>query len=62
MGQGGGYYDRFLEKVRTLPRVPKLYAVVFDHEFVPAGTFPVEEFDQRVDGVFTSKGLTLFER
>lgn len=62
MGQGGGYYDRFLEKVRSLPHSPKLYAVVFDHEFVPAGTFPVEDFDQRVDGVFTSAGLTQFDR
>lgn len=62
MGQGGGYYDRFLEKVRTLPTSPKLYAVVFDHELVAPGTFPVEAFDQRVDGVFTSAGLTRFDR
>ncbi|WP_271394579.1 5-formyltetrahydrofolate cyclo-ligase [Neomicrococcus lactis] len=62
MGQGGGYYDRFLEKVRTLADPPKLYALVFDHELVPAGTFPVEDFDQRVDGVFTSAGLTLFNQ
>ncbi|UUX57910.1 5-formyltetrahydrofolate cyclo-ligase [Glutamicibacter halophytocola] len=51
LGQGGGYYDRFLPLIEDSP--VRVAAIVYDNEFVPAGTFPVAEHDQPVDLVFT---------
>ncbi|MFF5791513.1 5-formyltetrahydrofolate cyclo-ligase [Paeniglutamicibacter sp. NPDC012692] len=57
LGQGGGYYDRFIASMAGLGRVPKLLAMVFEHELVAAGSFPVDPFDQRVDAVATASGV-----
>ena len=57
LGQGGGYYDRFIASLPGLGRVPKLLAMVFEHELMPAGSFPVDPFDQRVDAVATASGV-----
>ncbi|MFC0581936.1 5-formyltetrahydrofolate cyclo-ligase [Micrococcoides hystricis] len=57
LGHGGGYYDRFLAKVKALSAVPTLLGMVYQHEFVPPGTFPVDEHDQAVDGVVTQLGF-----
>jgi len=51
LGQGGGYFDRFLPLIEDSP--VRVAAIVYDNEFVPAGTFPVAEHDQPVDLVFT---------
>lgn len=61
MGQGGGYYDRFLEGLR-LDRErtgtgPVTIASVFTHELLPAGVVPVGPLDQPVDGVVTAAGI-----
>lgn len=53
LGQGGGYYDRFLARWRRLPRRGILAAVVYDDEVLPAGSFDVLPHDQPVDLVFT---------
>lgn len=58
LGQGGGYYDRFIASVRTLARPPVLLAMVYEHELVPSGTFEVGPHDQPVDGVLTAAGIT----
>ncbi len=57
LGQGGGYYDRFIASMAGLGRVPKLLAMVFEHELMAAGSFPVDPFDQRVDAVATASGV-----
>jgi len=51
LGQGGGYYDRFLPLIDDSP--VRVAAVVYDEEFVSEGSFPVAEHDQPVDLVFT---------
>ena len=51
LGQGGGYYDRFLPLIADSP--VRVAAVVYENEYVPAGTFAVAEHDQPVDLVFT---------
>ncbi|MGP5391325.1 5-formyltetrahydrofolate cyclo-ligase [Glutamicibacter arilaitensis] len=51
LGQGGGYYDRFLPLIADAP--VRVAAVVYEHEFVAAGTFDVDPHDQPVDLVFT---------
>lgn len=58
IGQGGGYYDRFIASLGTVQRRPVLLAMVFEHELVPAGTFEVGPLDQRVDGILTATGIT----
>ncbi|MCW1250093.1 5-formyltetrahydrofolate cyclo-ligase [Acaricomes phytoseiuli] len=48
LGQGGGYYDRFLAE---LSRGPLRCAVVFDEEVLPAGAIPTDSRDQAVEHV-----------
>jgi len=60
LGQGGGYYDRFIASLDRLDRRPVLLAMVYAHEFVPAGTFEYHMLDRMVDGVVTADGFTWF--
>ena len=55
LGQGGGYYDRFLPKIEHTP--VQIAAMVYDDEYVPAGTFTVDTFDAPVDLVITSSAV-----
>lgn len=57
LGQGGGYYDRFIASLTDPARRPKLLSIAFEHEFVPAGHFPVEPFDERVAAVALPSGV-----
>lgn len=65
MGQGGGYYDRFLGGVRTLRQQdqtgPVTVASVFRHELMTRGFIPAGEFDVPVDGAVTADGFHWFE-
>lgn len=56
MGKGGGYYDRFLARLRACGNATPAVAVVYDHEFVPAGRFETTPLDAPVDGVLTPSG------
>ncbi|MGP5196167.1 MULTISPECIES: 5-formyltetrahydrofolate cyclo-ligase [Micrococcaceae] len=58
LGQGGGYYDRFIASLATRPTRPVLLAMVYEHELVPEGSFEVGELDQPVDGVITAAGIS----
>lgn len=49
LGQGGGYYDRFLARS---PGVP-LAAVIYDNEFLPAGDLPHNSLDMPVNYALT---------
>lgn len=61
MGQGGGYYDRFLADVyrqagvdNTSPGArPLTVGVAHDHEVVAAGTFACDPHDMPLDGILT---------
>ncbi|WP_035783089.1 5-formyltetrahydrofolate cyclo-ligase [Arthrobacter sp. H14] len=53
LGQGGGYYDRFLASLSQVQRKPLTAAVVYDHELLTAGAFDFTPLDIPVDGVFT---------
>lgn len=55
LGQGGGYYDRFLASLSQVRQKPLTAAVVYDHELVSAGTFEYTPLDVPVDGVFTPR-------
>jgi 5-formyltetrahydrofolate cyclo-ligase len=62
VGQGGGYYDKFLAALATLfagsgeAPLPTA-AVVYDTEILPAGSIPVESFDRKVGAALTPGGL-----
>ncbi|GAA3697657.1 hypothetical protein GCM10022377_08190 [Zhihengliuella alba] len=59
LGQGGGYYDRFLQRLHALGG-PAPLAVVYEHEVLETGAFPTEPTDQPVDGVVTASGVHRF--
>ena len=54
LGQGGGYYDRFLVKTSAY-RI----GIVHEREFIKKD-LPTEWFDQKVDAVATEKGFVRF--
>lgn len=66
IGQGGGYYDKFLAALqdaagfRPQPDdgapVPTA-AIVYDSEVLPAGSIPAESFDRKVSAALTPGGL-----
>ncbi|MDI3241360.1 5-formyltetrahydrofolate cyclo-ligase [Arthrobacter sp. AL08] len=69
IGQGGGYYDKFLAKLAALPYpgtptsdggllppVPAA-AVVYNGEVLPAGSIPAESFDRKVGAALTPSGV-----
>lgn len=61
IGQGGGYYDRLLDKLDENGQRPATIAVVYDDEVLPAGTIPAEPFDKPVPEALTPRrvvGLT----
>ncbi|SDL53067.1 5-formyltetrahydrofolate cyclo-ligase [Arthrobacter sp. ok362] len=66
IGQGGGYYDKFLAALATLSPASgeasdavalPTAAVVYDTEVLPAGTIPAESFDRKVDAALTPGGI-----
>ncbi len=57
VGQGGGYYDKFLGHLASAGKHIPLAAVLYDGELLPAGEIPVEEFDRPVPGVVLPSGF-----
>jgi len=66
IGQGGGYYDKFLTALAGLPWAGAAAAaedplptaaVVYDAEVLPAGAIPVESFDRKVAAALTPGGV-----
>ncbi|WP_157940283.1 5-formyltetrahydrofolate cyclo-ligase [Arthrobacter ruber] len=61
LGQGGGYYDRFLAAhPLDRPGAVDRLGVVYRSELLPIGTIPAEPYDQPLAGVFTADGLERF--
>ena len=61
IGQGGGYYDKFLGHLATAGKEIPLAAVIYDEELLPAGRIPAEEFDRPVPGVLMPSGYRSLE-
>ena len=62
LGQGGGYYDRFLPRLKDLAHSPVLAAVIYDEELLDAGSFATDPHDAPVDLAFTGQRLQRFTR
>ena len=60
LGQGGGYYDRFLGSLAAAPNRPLTVGAVYRHELVPAGSFESTDLDIPLDGAVTDEALTWF--
>jgi 5-formyltetrahydrofolate cyclo-ligase len=59
MGQGGGFYDRWLACMRASGAAFVAVGVCFDWQLLDA-PLPVEPHDQRVDGVITDRRVIGF--
>jgi 5-formyltetrahydrofolate cyclo-ligase len=70
IGQGGGYYDKFLAALAAMSFTSRgaddgaaddvalpTAAVVYDTEVLPAGSIPAESFDWKVDTALTPGGI-----
>lgn len=58
VGQGGGYYDRFLAQYPVdAPGAVSRLGVVYRSEVLPNGVIPAEPYDQPLAGAFTADGL-----
>lgn len=63
LGQGGGYYDRFLaglDRLRQDTTAPLTVAMVFRHELLGHGQVPSDTHDRPVDGAVTADGFVWF--
>lgn len=62
IGQGGGYYDRFLQALDASVRRPRTIAVTYDEDVLPSGAIPAEPFDQPVREVLTPSGIVRLDK
>ena len=62
LGQGGGYYDRTLEALRALDRVPPIAAVGLAYAAQQMDNLPMDPHDQPLDGVLTEAGYRSAKR
>lgn len=62
IGQGGGYYDRFLQGLEASAKRPRTIAVTYDDDVLPSGAIPAEAFDQPVSEVLTPSGIVRLGR
>lgn len=59
LGYGGGFYDRTLSGLRE--RAPDVLAIGFAFELQRVLEVPMEEGDERLDGVVTEAGPRMFD-
>ena len=57
IGQGGGYYDRFLAQLRLEQPDAERLGYVYDEELLTPGIIETTPLDMPLNGVFTPSGL-----
>lgn len=57
LGFGGGYYDRFLERLAATRSLPEMLACVFHDEILSAGSIPREPHDAVMTKALTERGV-----
>ncbi len=58
LGYGGGYYDRSMQALRNMNIAPLFIGVAYSEQEMPE--LPIEPHDQKLDGILTEKGVSLF--
>ncbi len=54
LGYGGGFYDRYISKIKDIKRVT---TVGFAFSFQEIFKIPINQFDQKLDIILTNKGI-----
>ena len=54
LGYGGGYYDRFIEKIEKIKKVTKI-GLAFS--FQEISSIPIDQYDKRLDFIVTEKEI-----
>tara|TARA_B100001175_G_scaffold10788_1_gene8489 strand:- start:68 stop:613 length:546 start_codon:yes stop_codon:yes gene_type:complete len=54
LGYGGGYYDRYIEKLEKIKKVIKI-GLAFS--FQKISSIPINQYDKRLDFIFTEKEI-----
>ena len=54
LGYGGGYYDRYIEKLEKIKKVIKI-GLAFS--FQKISSIPINQYDKRLDFIFTEKDI-----
>ena len=52
LGYGGGYYDKYIEKVTN---IKKIFTIGFGFSFQELKKIPINKFDQKLDIILTEK-------
>lgn len=58
LGYGGGFYDRSMHALRQMGVAPLFFGVAYSEQEV--ASIPTEPHDQKLDGILTEKGVSLF--
>ena len=54
LGYGGGYYDRYIEKIEKIKKVTKI-GLAFS--FQKISSIPIDQYDKRLDFIVTEKEI-----
>ena len=54
LGYGGGFYDRYIEKIE---RIKKVIKIGLAYSYQKLQRVPVDNFDKRLDFIITEKGI-----
>ena len=54
LGYGGGYYDRYIEKIE---KVKKIVKIGLAFSFQKISSMPINQYDKRLDFIFTEKEI-----
>ncbi len=60
LGYGGGWYDRTMQHLRSLPTPPLFVGVAHSIQELPE--LPLEPHDELLDGILTELGVSMFAR
>ena len=56
LGYGGGFYDRYINKISNLKRI---FTIGFGFSFQGLKKIPKNKFDQKLDLILTDKGVKI---
>ena len=58
MGYGGGFYDRYIDKIEKIKKVIKI-GLAFSFQKIPS--IPINQYDKRLNFIVTEKEILEWE-